>query len=91
MRAASGLMAGVNAARLLFGLPSVAFPPNTAHGALAQYITTTEPKHFQPMNVNFGLLPPLSEKTRDKRLKKQKLAERAISVIERFKESLGKI
>ncbi len=89
--AASGLMAGVNAARLLFGLPSVAFPPNTAHGALAQYITTTEPKHFQPMNVNFGLLPPLSERIRDKRLKKQKLAERAISVIERFKESLGKI
>lgn len=88
--AAAGLMAGVNAARLLSGLPSVAFPPETAHGALAHYITTAEPKHFQPMNVNFGLLPPISERIRDKRLKKQKLAERALSVIERFREFLGK-
>ena len=87
--AASGLMAGVNAARLISGLPSIAFPPETAHGSLAQYITTAEPKHFQPMNVNFGLLPPLSERVRDKRLKKQKLAERALSSLEQFKEKLS--
>jgi methylenetetrahydrofolate--tRNA-(uracil-5-)-methyltransferase len=42
------------------------------------------------MNVNFGLLPPISERIRDKRLKKQKLAERALSVIESFREFLGK-
>ena len=87
--AASGLMAGVNAARILSGLSPVAFPPETAHGALAYYITAAEPAHFQPMNVNFGLLPPLPERVRDKKLKKQKLAERALSSLEQFKESLG--
>ena len=70
---AAGLMAGVNAARILAGEAPVAFPPETAHGALAHYITTADPSHFQPMNVNFGLMPPLSERVRDKKLKKQKL------------------
>jgi methylenetetrahydrofolate--tRNA-(uracil-5-)-methyltransferase len=80
--AAAGLMAGVNAARLFAGLPAVAFPEETAHGALAHYITTADPAHFQPMNVNFGLMPPLSERVRDKKLKKQKIAERALTAIE---------
>ncbi len=88
--AASGLMAGINAARLFSGLPSVTFPAETAHGALAHYITTAESVNFQPMNVNFGLLPPLSERVRDKKLKKQKLAGRALSSLEQFKESLDK-
>ena len=88
--AAAGLMAGVNAARIVQGLSPEAFPQETAHGALAHYITTADPLHFQPMNVNFGLLPALSERIRDKRMKKQKLAERAISAMERFKESMGK-
>ena len=88
--AASGLMAGINAARLFSGLPSVTFPAETAHGALAHYITTAESVNFQPMNVNFGLLPPLSERVRDKKLKKQKLAGRALSSLEQFKESLDR-
>lgn len=88
--AASGLMTGINAARLVLGLPAVVFPPETAHGALAHYITTAGSVNFQPMNVNFGLLPPLSERVRDKKLKKQKLSERALASLEQFKESLDK-
>ncbi len=84
--AAAGLMAGVNAARILAGEAPAAFPPETAHGALAHYITTADPAHFQPMNVNFGLMPPLSERVRDKKLKKQKIAERALLALEQFKE-----
>ncbi len=84
--AAAGLMAGVNAARIVQGLLPEEFPPETAHGALAHYITTADPMHFQPMNVNFGLMPPLTERVRDKKLKKQKIAERALSSVERFRE-----
>jgi len=84
--AAAGLMAGVNAARILAGTEPLVFPPETAHGALAHYITTADPVHFQPMNVNFGLMPPLSERVRDKKLKKQKIAERALLALEQFKE-----
>jgi methylenetetrahydrofolate--tRNA-(uracil-5-)-methyltransferase len=86
--AAAGLMAGVNAARILAGEAPAAFPPETAHGALAHYITTADPAHFQPMNVNFGLMPPLSERVRDKKLKKQKIAERALAALDRFKEEI---
>ncbi|MBQ5636237.1 MAG: methylenetetrahydrofolate--tRNA-(uracil(54)-C(5))-methyltransferase (FADH(2)-oxidizing) TrmFO, partial [Selenomonadales bacterium] len=57
--AASGLMAGINAARLARGEEPLIFPEDTAHGALSHYITHAEGKNFQPMNVNFGLLPPL--------------------------------
>ena len=86
--AAAGLMAGVNAARLARGLLPEAFPPETAHGALAHYITTADPRHFQPMNVNFGLMPPLSERVRDKKLKKQKIAERALSSLDAFRDKI---
>ena len=56
--AASGLMAGVNAARLAKNLEPIIFPKETCHGALANYITTADEKNFQPMNITFGLLPP---------------------------------
>lgn len=84
--ASSGLVAGINAARICRGEKPVVFPAETAHGALCHYITATEGKHFQPMNVNFGIMPPLGEKIRDKKLKKQKLAERALQVLAGFKE-----
>ena len=75
--AASGLIAGINAARLCQGLEPVIFPKETCHGALTNYITSPESaKNFQPMNVNFGLLPSLEGKVK-KREKKSKLAERA--------------
>ena len=80
--AAAGLMAGINAARLAKGLDAIIFPPETCHGALARYITT-ENKNFQPMNVTFGLLPPLDEKVR-KFNRKEKLSERALSTLENF-------
>ncbi len=86
--ASSGLVAGINAARLCLGREPVIFPEDTAHGALCHYITTAEGKHFQPMNVNFGILPSLEERLRDKKLKKQRLAERALASLESFKPQL---
>ncbi|MGL5269808.1 MAG: methylenetetrahydrofolate--tRNA-(uracil(54)-C(5))-methyltransferase (FADH(2)-oxidizing) TrmFO [Selenomonadaceae bacterium] len=86
--AASGLVAGINAARLVKGLDPLVFPPETAHGALCHYITTADMKHFQPMNVNFGLMPALTEKIRDKKLKKQAIADRALASLTSFKSQL---
>ncbi|WP_297569765.1 methylenetetrahydrofolate--tRNA-(uracil(54)-C(5))-methyltransferase (FADH(2)-oxidizing) TrmFO [uncultured Anaerovibrio sp.] len=86
--AASGLVAGINAARLCQGKDPVIFPQETAHGALCHYITTAPAKHFQPMNVNFGIMSPIKEKIRDKKLKKQHIAERALQVLEEFKQGL---
>ena len=86
--ASSGLVAGINAARLARGEAPLVFPETTCHGALAHYITTGEADHFQPMNVNFGLLPPLPQRLRKKREKKQRLAERALADIETFRAEL---
>lgn len=84
--AAAGLVAGVNAARLAKGLEPAVFPRESAHGALCHYITHAESKHFQPMNVNFGLLPPLEERLRDKKEKNKRIAQRALEGIKKFKE-----
>ena len=75
--AASGGIAGINAARILSGRSPVTPPPSTAHGALLHYITTCEPKYFQPINSNFGLYPPLDTPVRDKQKKRQLIQERA--------------
>src|SRR5690606_17174079 len=64
--AAAGLVAGINAARLARGLEPLVWPRQTMMGSLAHYITTADPKHFQPMNSNFGLLPPLPNPPRQK-------------------------
>ncbi|MCL6638953.1 MAG: methylenetetrahydrofolate--tRNA-(uracil(54)-C(5))-methyltransferase (FADH(2)-oxidizing) TrmFO [Firmicutes bacterium] len=82
--AAAGLVAGINAARLVLGQVPLAFPPETALGALARYITTADPRHFQPMNVTFGLFPPPEEKIRDKKEKNRRLARRALEALETF-------
>lgn len=82
--ASSGLVAGVNAARLARGEEPLIFPETSCHGALCYYITTSEAKHFQPMNVNFGLLPRLDERIRDKKEKKLRLARRALDAIMAF-------
>lgn len=76
--AAMGGLAGINAARGLAGLPLVTPPPTTAHGCLVSHITTTDPRHFQPMNTNFGLFPPLTTPTRDKERKRRLTGQRAI-------------
>lgn len=79
--AASGLVAGINAARMARGLKPLIMPPETACGALANYITTADPDHFQPMNVNFGLLPPLRDRIRNRRERNLALAQRALDNI----------
>jgi len=84
--AASGLVAGINAARSLAGIELLVFPRETAHGALCQYITNTDGKHFQPMNINFGLLPPLEQRIKDKKVKNGLIAQRALLALESFKE-----
>ncbi|UNC91819.1 methylenetetrahydrofolate--tRNA-(uracil(54)-C(5))-methyltransferase (FADH(2)-oxidizing) TrmFO [Candidatus Contubernalis alkalaceticus] len=65
----SGLVAGINASLLAQGREPLIFPNTTAHGALCHYITTADPEKFQPMNVNFGLLPPSREKIKKKERK----------------------
>lgn len=87
--AASGLMAGIHAARKVLGQPAVDFPAETAHGALAHYISSPEIKNFQPMNVNFGLIPPLGKRVRGKKFKNAMLAERALEALAKVQEQLN--
>ncbi|MEG6615743.1 FADH(2)-oxidizing methylenetetrahydrofolate--tRNA-(uracil(54)-C(5))-methyltransferase TrmFO [Peptococcaceae bacterium 1198_IL3148] len=82
--AAAGLIAGINAARLVNGIGVVRFPLDTAHGALMHYITTAESKNFQPMNITFGLLPPLEKRVRDKKQRNGMLAEKALASLADF-------
>jgi methylenetetrahydrofolate--tRNA-(uracil-5-)-methyltransferase len=81
--AASGLAAGLNAARALHGQEPLIVPKETALGALLSYISTDPGTHFAPMNVNFGLLPPLNKRLRDKQQKNLALAERALTALEK--------
>lgn len=88
--AASGLLAGINAARLLLGKPLAAPPAESCLGGLIKYITGTRPEDFQPMNINFGLLPPLVPPVRGKLARREKLAERALAALEKWRaEHLG--
>lgn len=87
--AAMGGLAGINAARGLAGLPLVTPPPTTAHGSLINYITTSEPRHFQPINTNYGLFPPLPSKIRDKEQKRRLIGQRALEDLEGWKTRFG--
>ncbi|MDE3018075.1 MAG: methylenetetrahydrofolate--tRNA-(uracil(54)-C(5))-methyltransferase (FADH(2)-oxidizing) TrmFO [Nitrospirota bacterium] len=87
--AAMGGLAGINAARGLAGLPLVTPPPTTAHGSLVAYITTTDPRHFQPINTNYGLFPPLAANIRDKEQKRRKIGQRALEDLEAWKQRSG--
>lgn len=80
--AASGLMAGLAAARAILELPDVEFPDVTAHGALANYISNPTIENFQPMNINFGLIPPLTVRIRKKREKNAQIAARALEALD---------
>ncbi|KGI85126.1 MULTISPECIES: FADH(2)-oxidizing methylenetetrahydrofolate--tRNA-(uracil(54)-C(5))-methyltransferase TrmFO [Exiguobacterium] len=86
--AASGLLAGINAAKLIAGEELVVLPRETMLGSMAHYITTTDGKHFQPMNANFGLVPSLEDAP--KKMKKQeryeRYANRALETIQQYKE-----
>ncbi len=85
---ASGFVAGVSAARELLGLSPIDFPSETAAGALAHYISDESVKDFQPMNVNYGIMPPLTEKFRGKKDKHTKLAARAMEVAKSLCDSV---
>ena len=87
--AAMGGLAGVNAARGLAGLPLVTRPPTTAYGSLITYITTSDPRHFQPINTNFGLFPPLPSRIRDKDEKRRLIGQRALEDLEAWKTRSG--
>ena len=81
---ASGLVAGINAARMYQNEALVRFPLTTAIGGLLNYIVTADSKHFQPMNVNFSLIPGLGQKIRNKKEKNGLLAQRALRDLDAF-------
>jgi methylenetetrahydrofolate--tRNA-(uracil-5-)-methyltransferase len=87
--AAMGGLAGINAARLLTGEPPVTPPPTTAHGCLVAHVALSDPRHFQPMNTNFGLFPPLPTAPRDKEAKRRLIAKRALEDFESWKTRSG--
>ena len=87
--AASGLVAGINAARLFKGEEEIIFPQTTAIGALPYYITHTDSKHFQPMNVTFGIVKELEgPRIRDKKERYTKVAERALEDLSQIIEKM---
>ena len=76
--AASGILAGIGAAARARGEEPRAFPAETAVGALGRYISGSDPKHYQPTNIAFGLFPELAETIRDKQRRRRALSERAL-------------
>ncbi|WP_317302689.1 methylenetetrahydrofolate--tRNA-(uracil(54)-C(5))-methyltransferase (FADH(2)-oxidizing) TrmFO [Acidaminococcus timonensis] len=87
--AASGLAAGIYVARALAGKPRVVFPKETAMGALSHYISNPEVRHFQPMNINFGLIAPWDgPRIRGKKEKNGAIARRSLKVLENVKKNL---
>jgi len=87
--AATGLLAGINLARLLEGEEPLVPPPTTMLGALYRYLREADPAHFQPMNANFGLVEPLEPAVKDKQQKKEALVERAMREMEKFAMTIG--
>ena len=87
--ASSGIIAGLNMARIIKGLGPVVFPKSTAHGSLCSYITERNKKNFQPMNVNFGLLEELPMKYRSKQEKNLNYSKRALLELKNFMEQHG--
>src|SRR5438445_2330206 len=87
--AATGILAGLNLARILAGEEPLVPPPTTMLGALYRYLQEADPARFQPMNANFGLLEPLVPPVKDKGKKKELLAARAMADIETFAAGLG--
>lgn len=83
---ATGLLAGINLSRMLNGEEPVIPPPTTMLGALYRYLREADPRHFQPMNANFGLVDDLPERVKDKRRKRELIAERALAEMERWRE-----
>lgn len=85
---ASGFLVGVETARRLAGLPPVDFPRETAIGALGLYISDESVTHFQPMNINFGIIPPLGYKVKGKRNKNAALSQRSLEQIDALQKEI---
>ena len=85
---ATGLLAGINLSRLLRGDEPRVPPPTTMLGALYRYLREADPRYFQPMNANFGLVDELPQRIRDKREKREQLAARALAEMSSFRDSL---
>ena len=86
---ASGLVAGINAARRLRNQPTLVFPQETALGALAHHLEGSPSVDFQPMNINFGIIPPLESRLKAKRERNLQISQRALAKLEEFKQAEG--
>jgi methylenetetrahydrofolate--tRNA-(uracil-5-)-methyltransferase len=86
---ATGIVAALNLARLLRGEEPVLPPPTTMLGALYRYLREADPRHFQPMNANFGLVDDLDAPPRDKLEKRAALAERALAEMAGWRDAVG--
>lgn len=87
--AASGFLAGLEMARRLRGKPEIDFPMETAIGALGRYVSNTTVTDFQPMNINFGIMPPLGYRVKGgKRIKNAALSERSLACIDALRETV---
>ncbi|MCM3441110.1 FADH(2)-oxidizing methylenetetrahydrofolate--tRNA-(uracil(54)-C(5))-methyltransferase TrmFO [Metabacillus halosaccharovorans] len=86
--AASGLVAGINAAHLILDKELVEFPNETAIGSMAKYITSTNADNFQPMNANFGIFAPLPKQIKGKKERNEMHAKRALETIQKILKDL---
>ena len=87
--AATGLLAGLNAVALHCDRPLLVPPPTTAHGALVRYISAANPDTFQPMNIHFGLLPPLETLTHPKKARRVAMIARALADLQAWHSSVN--
>ena len=87
---ASGFLVGVELARRLRGMEPVDFPQETAIGALGLYISNESVSQFQPMNINYGIIPPLDHRVKGKRNKNAELAQRSLAIIDQLKDEVCK-
>ena len=85
---ASGFLAGVELARRLLGQPPADFPRETAIGALALYVSGESVGDFQPMNINFGIMPPLDHRVKGKRNKNAELSQRSLKLVDALRDEL---
>jgi methylenetetrahydrofolate--tRNA-(uracil-5-)-methyltransferase len=82
-------LAGLNAVRLRQGADLLVPPPSTALGALVRYIAFARAQPFQPMNINFGLLPDLPHRVRGKGERRRQMVQRALTAADRWRAALG--
>jgi methylenetetrahydrofolate--tRNA-(uracil-5-)-methyltransferase len=87
--AASGLIAGINAARLALGDEPLAPPRTTAIGALGYYVSHADPANYQPTNIAFGIIPPLEQQIRSRAHRKTAISERALRDLDGWLPAVG--